>query len=759
MGEIIAQWISVGDQMYQRSELYGPNWTSEINGPGGKSPERILPASFGGPVLSTHGNVVLIHKSSGPEISKFPWRGAKIVNCGWSHKEEAVFVQEDGGVVIYGLFGELISSTTMGQEAKDVGVKEARIFISRGMATTGVAILTTTKRFFIVYNIHEPKVRRMHDIQMDSKLGDSFPWEVLPYSSRQARIAIGGNFVNPGTASISCISVLSQTDSSIPIIDTMPHEKTELVSIAVATDGIHVGLYYSSGVLWMGEINELAGPDGITKTNKLCHVDFKAIEENYVPESFTWCGLDSLICISNKSARLAIVSKSGECELIFMFGFMCASQEIDGCRLFSRDCQEMIQAVSPSLHQVFAVASTSPGALLRLASEDFDNGSHRANERIRQVGESLDEAVRQCIEAAGLVSDPVHQKELLRAAQFGKSFTTATNRHITAKNADAFSNACKTLRVMNALRHYRVGIPITMSQYKHLTPTVVVDRLLARRLYPLAASIADWLGLPQKFGRSRVLAHWACYKVTARHSDEDDKTVANAIRQKLGNHPQISYCDIAAKAADGGKKDLAIRLLENETSVSKQVPLLITLGQESQALTRALGSGNRDLAYSVILHLRKNLPSTDFHMLIRKYPLGKTLYEGYCQSHGDLEALQDWYVQEDDFSSQATTSFEKAMAASRPETRMAQLVNVQELFMKSVSPAGVTNSTKGETYAAFAEEQHRLLKCQTMLEEKLPGKSFIGLSLHSTLADLVRDDEMRLADKVLLDCNFCIRLQ
>ena len=135
-------------------------------------------------------------------------------------------------------------------------------------------------------------------------------------------------------------------------------------------------------------------------------------------------------------------------------------------------------------------------------------------------------------------------------------------------------------------------------------------------------------------------------------------------------------------------------------------------------------------------------------MLIRKYPLGKTLYEGYCQSHGDSEALQDWYVQEDDFSSQATSSFEKAIAASRPETRMAQLVNVQELFMKSISPAGAGNSTKGETFAAFAEEQHRLLKCQIMLEEKLPGKSFIGLTLHSTLADLVRDDEMKFADKV-----------
>ena len=750
MGEILAQWISVGDQMYQRSELYGPKWANDVHG-AGQLPDRILPASFGGPILSTRGNVVHFHKSSGLEISKFPWRNAKIVDCGWSHKEEAVFVLEDGGVLLYGLFGELVKSTTMGQEAKDVSVKEARIFISRGMATTGVAVLTTTKRFFIVYNVHEPKVRRMYDIQLNTKLDDSFPWAVLAYSSRQARIAIGGKSTTGSTTSSSSgLSILSQTDSSVPIVDTMPHEKGSLLSITVATDGIHVGLYYSSGVIWLGQINELAGPDGTTNTTKLCHIDFTSIEGGFRPQSFAWCGVDSLLCISTESARLAIVSKTGQCETSFLFGFVCASQEIDGCRLFSSDCQELIQAVDPSLQQVFAIGSVSPGARLRLASEEFDNGSHRANEYIRQIGENLETAVTQCINAAGLVADPVHQKELLRAAQFGKSFTHASNRHITAKNADAFSNACKVLRVLNAMRHYRVGVPITMLQYQHLTPGVVVDRLLARRLYPLAAAVADWLGLPPKLGRSRVLAHWACYKVTARHSDEDDKSVANAIRQKLGNHPQISYCDIAAKAAEGGKKDLAIRLLENESSVGKQVPLLVTLGQESQALTRALGSGNRDLAYSVILHLRKNLPSTDFHMLIRKYALGKTLYEGYCQTHGDSEALQDWYVQEDDFSSQAIASFEKAIAASRPETRMAQLINVQELFNKAASQPASGSSGKGETFASFAEEQHRLLKCQMMLEEKLPGKTFIGLTLHSTLSDLVREDEMKLADKVKL---------
>jgi hypothetical protein len=53
-----------------------------------------------------------------------------------------------------------------------------------------------------------------------------------------------------------------------------------------------------------------------------------------------------------------------------------------------------------------------------------------------------------------------------------------------------------------------------------------------------------------------------------------------------GHHPQISYCDIAAKAAECGKKELSIKLLESEIRISKQVPLLVQLGQVSTALQK-----------------------------------------------------------------------------------------------------------------------------------------------------------------------------
>ena len=46
---------------------------------------------------------------------------------------------------VYSLFGDLIKTTTMGQEAKDLKVKDAKVFRTNA-GTTGVAVLTNSNR-------------------------------------------------------------------------------------------------------------------------------------------------------------------------------------------------------------------------------------------------------------------------------------------------------------------------------------------------------------------------------------------------------------------------------------------------------------------------------------------------------------------------------------------------------------------------------------------------------------------------------------
>ena len=51
MGEIAAQWVSVGDRFYQRTEIYGEAWSKQL-----ASFERFTPAPYGGPILVVHDN-------------------------------------------------------------------------------------------------------------------------------------------------------------------------------------------------------------------------------------------------------------------------------------------------------------------------------------------------------------------------------------------------------------------------------------------------------------------------------------------------------------------------------------------------------------------------------------------------------------------------------------------------------------------------------------------------------------------------------
>jgi hypothetical protein len=65
--------------------------------------------------------------------------------------------------------------------------------------------------------------------------------------------------------------------------------------------------------------------------------------------------------------------------------------------------------------------------------------------------------VNSCIRAAGQEFDTHWQKQLLKAASFGKSV-------LELYNSDDFVEMCETLRVLNAVRYFEVGLPISFEQ-------------------------------------------------------------------------------------------------------------------------------------------------------------------------------------------------------------------------------------------------------------------------------------------------------
>jgi hypothetical protein len=51
-------------------------------------------------------------------------------------------------------------------------------------------------------------------------------------------------------------------------------------------------------------------------------------------------------------------------------------------------------------------------------------------------------------------------------------------------------------------------------RFEHLKVSIVIDRLILRRKYWVALAICQYLKIPEPEGANRILAHWACYKVS-----------------------------------------------------------------------------------------------------------------------------------------------------------------------------------------------------------------------------------------------------
>ena len=95
--------------------------------------------------------------------------------------------------------------------------------------------------------------------------------------------------------------------------------------------------------------------------------------------------------------------------------------------------------------------------------------------------------------------------------------------------------------------------------------------------------------------------------------------------------------------------------MDFEHRASEQIPLLLKLGQEPQALTKAVESGDPNLVYHVLGVLKENYSADKFYMTIRQYPSVNALYAKLCRTI-QMGSLEQIYEQEDNFNAQAMLS-------------------------------------------------------------------------------------------------------
>jgi hypothetical protein len=363
------------------------------------------------------------------------------------------------------------------------------------------------------------------------------------------------------------------------------------------------------------------------------------------------------------------------------------------------------------------------------AVDQLEKKSPKADDNIQLIKSNLDEAIDTCIRAAGYEYSSQWQKQLLKAASFGKSV-------LDLYNSDDFVNMCETLRVLNAVRDYRIGLPLSYDQYLRLTPAKAIQRLMNRQEYLLAVRVSEYLRLPT----DKIYVHWASQKVRTSTATED--AICATVVSKLASKKGVSFTTIARAAYDEGRAHLATQLLNHEPRAGKQVPLLLSMSEDTLALDKALESGDTDLIYFVLLHLHSTLPLASFFRTISTRPLAFALVEASA-AIDDPSLLKDLYYQDDRLLQSSNLLFASALEQTNTQLKLDKL----KLAAKALSDAKDPTSLHHQKSIAEAQQ---LLRVQDGLSRDLDA-SYTDLSLHATISTLIRTGYAKRAAKLASD--------
>ncbi|PKA47623.1 hypothetical protein AXF42_Ash014819 [Apostasia shenzhenica] len=710
---VAAEWQLLYNRYYRKPEIYSMQW-----GRMDLTRHRVACAPFGGPiaVIRDDSKIVQLYaesarrklhifNSAGVLLASTVWDrpGGRLVGMAWTDDHVLVCVVQDGTVYRYDVHAEICAPQfSMGKECFEQSVVEC-VFWGNGMVC-----LTEGNRIFCVSDFKNPKPCKLADPALED-----YP---LCVAVIEPQYTMHGNVeVLLGVGD----HVLAVEEDSVQQLGA---GVDPLQKMAVSPNGKYLAAFTHDGRL-------LVIPTDFSRI-----ISEYSCESTLPPEQIAWCGMDSVLLYWED--MLLMVGPTGDPVRYLYDEPIILIPEGDGVRILSNSVMEFLQRVPDSTVSIFQIGSTRPAALLYDALEHFDRRSAKADENLRMIRASLPEAVKACIDAAGHEFDVSRQCTLLRAASYGRAFCSQFPR-------DYFQDMCKTLRVLNAVRNHEIGIPLSIQQYKLLTTPVLIGRLINVYHHLLALQISEYLNLNPEV----VIMHWACTKISAS-SSINDTDLLEILLDKLKLCKGISYAEIAAHADNSGRRKLAAMLIDHERRSSKQVPLLLSIGEEDTALVKATESGDNDLVYLVVFHIWQKKMPLDFFGTINARPLARDLFIMYarCYKH---EFLKDFFLSTGQLQDVAflllkeSWELEMNLLANKGSPLQGPRIRLIEQAQKLFS------ETKEQNFESKAAEEHaKLLRLQHELEVSTKQAIFVGSSISDTIRTCIVLGNHRAATRV-----------
>lgn len=695
------EWEELGlDTYYHKYELYRLAWVNvEL------SEVLFCGACYGGAIAITRDHDkfqkyrgqaqshagVQIFNSAGELLRAVRWDNAIIKSLGWDESEHLVVVSKDGLVRHYDLLGNfsqfsLVKASTEGE------VIDCR-FWGRGLVAR-----FSSNIFIRVDDYSEPRPHIMLNTHL------------TPESIIHAWTLSSPVFTVSRQA--ECLVALDKTIISMDGAESqdMSLEHGPFSNLELSPNNQFLALRSQDGRIWVSSADFQR-----TLTEYDAGNDFN-------PQALAWCGNDALVTV--EGSVITVIGPSAATLRYAYDSQVVLCPDVDGLRLFSSTVCDFLRKVPETSERIFSPGSSSAASVLLDAIQLLEDKSPKADDNIRMIQTYLAEAVDDCIKAAGESLSSYWQKQLLKAASFGKGF-------LELYNSDEFVDMCENLRIMNAVRFYDVGIPITFEQFVRMTPEGLVDRLLHRKHHYLASRICDYLRIPV----DHVYVHWACLKIQS--SSEDTATTCEAIVKKLGTRKQISYEKIARTAFEDGRTDLAIQLLKYEPRAGAQVPLLLDMNQDEAALKTAIASGDPDLLTYVIALVKQKNPIAMFFRMINDKPAAVSALVDHARLH-DTQLLKDFYYQDDRKLSGADLMLRESMLAT----------DRSQQYTKVKIAGRMLSDNKDLAFdAKMLEDDARLMQLQDSLTKEY-GTSYSDLSVVDILLKLLGSGNVGKAQKI-----------
>lgn len=684
-----ADWEKVGDKFYRKTQLYTALFDQDLE----LENYIVAGCSYAGAIAlyrdenklySFRGSQAAkssidLYSSAGKLIRRINWDKGSIKGLGWSEDENLIVITADGTVrCYYDLQGDF-TQFSLGNGAEEYGVAACRFYGS------GFVALLSNNHLISVSRYEEPRPKLL----AVPPEGDVHSWTLIPPSytlSRSVEVLL---------SIANTVHVVDAAESDDRLLDIGP-----FTHISISPNGRFVALYTETGkayVITSDFQSRLSEHDSKSKTP---------------PKDVQWCGNDAVVIAWEDEVH--VIGPNNAAVKYFYDGRVHLIADYDGVRLITNDVCDFLHKVPEVTDRVFRFGTESPASILLDAVEQLENESPKSDDSIQLIRPNLVEAVDTCVKAAGQEFSIHWQKQLLKAASFGKSV-------LDIYNSDDFVDMCQTLRVLNAVRFYEIGLPLSYEQYLRLTPEKLIRRLVNRQEYMLALRIATYLLLPT----DHIYVHWASQKV--RLGSEDEETICRLIVEKLAGKRGVSFEEIARAAHDEGRSRLATELLNHELRAGKQVPLLLNMEEDEIALDKAIESGDSDLIYYVLLHLKKKLPLASFFRVISSRPVATALIESSAQSD-DVELLKDLYYQDDRRIDGAGVFVQEALKQLDLKTTCDKLALASNLLSDS-------KDTAFELKAL--QEANQLLRIQEAFNRDL-ADNFTGLSVNETIFKLIK---------------------